>query len=369
MIGSILAQIANGIAASAVYGGIRDLIVQRKSALDSAVYRTSKQFSEVEGIETALRQWTSSEAFILILERYADGERDFDNEIVRSFIDDGGFYIPDDDEQISLAKEILAHFEGVFAAELYQSEGGVAYLANRVEELHLDLAKLINDHAAGAEAGGSSRESSGSDGSPGERVVRYLLKPDSWGFTNNDNFGGGYFHHKTYPEFTLKVDASDNTVVPCDEEWTRGEIRRDNNFGWFRLVFYHQTLLHRTLTVSFDDGKKSMVAPDWCPRGKGRFYFYKSDSVDYALQRFDSILRRKDDSTALRIRGDGKACDDARALFPGGMKIPVVDNDELAGFLGDEEILDPNTDESEQYHLFLRNQLDFEEWPKKQAMF
>ena len=56
---------------------------------------------------------------------------------------------------------------------------------------------------------------------------------------------------------------------------------------------------------------------------------------------------------------------EARALWPGGLAIPVLKAGELEDFLGprdDEAMVMPSSDETEQYELFLRNQLDYEEW-------
>ena len=174
------------------------------------------------------------------------------------------------------------------------------------------------------------------------------------------------FYHSVFPEFTLKVaEASD--VVARHEEWTRGEVRTDNNAAGYYKLYYHQTLLNRTRFVIFDDRKKSMVAPDWEPRGTGRFYFYKADSIAYALQRFWAGQGREDDSTTLGVRGESEAHSEARKLWPRGMSIPVLYPGELEGFLSSKEernMLHPCTDETEQYNLFLRNQLDFEEWRK-----
>ena len=46
------------------------------------------------------------------------------------------------------------------------------------------------------------------------------------------------------------------------------------------------TMLRRIHYVSFDNRKKGMVAPEWKPIGKGRFYFYGAGSVEYAVQQF-----------------------------------------------------------------------------------
>ena len=213
------------------------------------------------------------------------------------------------------------------------------------------------------------RERFGLDKPPLKRAQRYLWEPDAWLSMSEDEFMANTLYHSVFPEFTLKVaEASD--VVARHEEWTRGEVRTDNNVAGYYKLYYHQTLLNRTRFVIFDDGKMSMVAPDWEPRGTGRFYFYRTDSVAYALQTFRSRERGGDDSATLMIRGRGEVHDEARAFWPRGMTIPVLHPGDLEGFLCSKEertLLDPCTDETEQYSLFLRNQLDFEEWHKRQA--
>ena len=211
------------------------------------------------------------------------------------------------------------------------------------------------------------RERFGLDKPPLERAKRYLLEPDAWLPVSEDEFMGNTFYHRNFPEFTLRVvEASE--VVARHEEWTRGEIRTDNNAAGYYKLYYHQTLLNRTRFVIFDDRKKSMVAPDWESRGPGRFYFYRADSIAYALQRFWVGHERDDDSTTLSIRGGSETHREARALWPRGMRIPVLQTGKLEGFLGHKEeriILPPTSDETEQYRIFLRNQLDFEKWRKR----
>ena len=213
------------------------------------------------------------------------------------------------------------------------------------------------------------RERFGLDKPPLERAKRYLLTPGTWISMSEDEFLGNTFYHRDFPEFMLKV-AEASEVVARHEEWTRGEIRTDNNAAGYYMLYYHQTLLNRTRFVIFDDRKKSMVAPDWEPRGAGRFYFYTADSIAYALQRYWVGQGRDDDSTTLRIRGEGETHTEARALWTKGMRIPVLRPGELEGFLGpkgERPMLHPCTNEIEQYNLFIRNQLDFEEWRDRQA--
>ena len=207
------------------------------------------------------------------------------------------------------------------------------------------------------------RERFGLDMTPYEKAIGYLSKPNSWSLIAESR-GNMNFHHKTFPEFTLKVaDAEDH--IARHEEWTRGEICRNNNSAWYYELYYHQTRLAQIRCVNFDDNKKSMVAPNWEPRGAGRFYFYEINSIDYAVQKFYSSLAGRNDSVKLSIGGHGEASDEARLRWSHQLKIPVIHKRELEDFLnfgGERKLVGPSTDEAEQYQLFLRNQLEFEDW-------
>ena len=207
------------------------------------------------------------------------------------------------------------------------------------------------------------RERFGLDEPALERAKRLLAEPAAWWISESEMDG---CHHRVFPEFTLKA-ASAESHMACNEEWTRGEVRTDDNCaGWYELR-YHQTVLRQVRYVGFDNRKKSMVAPDWEPIGKGRFYFYKTDSLNYAIQRFWATRNGRDDSKGLRIRGDGEASREARARWGGRLDIPVLKPDELDGFLKGRRWdairgPDPETDRGEQYELLLRNLLDFDDW-------
>ena len=208
---------------------------------------------------------------------------------------------------------------------------------------------------------------------PLERAKRYLRDPDAWAPLVRSDGCNGDFYHKQFPEFTLRVaDAEDH--MARHEEWTRGEVRTDNNHAGYYDLYYHETLLRRTRYVSFDDHKKSMVAPKWVPCGSGescksgRFYFYEADSVDYALQGFYASQEREDHSSTLANRFDGQTGKEARERWGHYLKIPVLMPEELEAFLdsmGDCDATNPCTDEDEQNQLFLRNLLAFDDWRKQ----
>ena len=214
------------------------------------------------------------------------------------------------------------------------------------------------------------RERFGLDAPALERAKRCLAEPSVWTLRHEDGFV--CCHHDVFPEFTLKAASAEGDHLDSGQEWTRGEFRTDNNHaGWYELRC-HQTVLRRIHYVSFDDHKKNMVAPHWEPVGRGRFYFYRADSIRYSVQRFWIALHgRDDDSKGLRIRGSGESATEARARWRRGLDIPVLNPGELEGFLEGRQTnaigaKEPATDLREQYELFLRTLIDFDDWRRAQ---
>ena len=212
------------------------------------------------------------------------------------------------------------------------------------------------------------RERFGLDKTPLYRAKTYLEHPSDWETTFQGPITSEpYQYHRQFPEFTVHDGEADD-IAARNEEWTRGEVRKDNNHAWYKEVYYQQTLLAIVRCVTFDDGKKEMVAPKWAARGAGRFYYYEQNSIEYALQAFLRSSRAGfDHSQRLRfhVTGDEELLNRAKALWPDGyMKIPVLRAGELERFLGPRQgpIQEPSQDDNEQYQLFLRNQIEFEEW-------
>ena len=83
------------------------------------------------------------------------------------------------------------------------------------------------------------RERFGLELPPLQRFKLYLSDVDAWAPSNQ--IGGNlHAHHENFPEFTLKVtDAED--YMARNKEWTRGEIRTDNNHAGYYELYYHQT--------------------------------------------------------------------------------------------------------------------------------
>ena len=209
------------------------------------------------------------------------------------------------------------------------------------------------------------RERFGLDMPPLKRAKLYLGDFGAW-VPGNRTAETPMHYHKTFPEFTLTVTEAEDFTAR-HEEWTRGEIRTDNNHAGYYEIYYHQTCLARVRYVSFDDSKKSMVAPRWEAVGAGRFYFYEADSVSYALQQFHSSYVKDDHSMKLSISGSGESSKQARLRWGRQLKIPVLYTGELDSFLSvhrDGELIKPSINEVEQYEMFLLHLLEFEAWRK-----
>ena len=236
-------------------------------------------------------------------------------------------------------------------------------LAHHIYTRVCDTNTPMNDVAQPHEIERMWRERFGLDMPPLERVKLYLGAFDAWIPSNRiaENLDR---HYKIFPEFTLKVTEAEKFIA-YHEEWTRGEIRNHNNHAGYFEIYYHQTCLARVHYVSFDDHKKSMVAPKWKAVGAGRFYFYEADSVSYAVQKFHSSNFREDHSTTLSIGGSGESSRQARLRWGHQLKIPVLHTGELDSFLGsrrDGEIVEPSSDKIEQYEMFIFHLLEFEDW-------
>ncbi|WHP66900.1 helix-turn-helix domain-containing protein [Phaeobacter inhibens] len=188
----------------------------------------------------------------------------------------------------------------------------------------------------------------GLDQPPLTRAKTFLADCDGWEFDTQDN-GNGLWWYKVFPEFTIRVESSD---LDCSQEWTRGEIVKNKNYSSLYSLFYHQTRLTRIHWVSFDDRKKSMVAPRWEPCLTGRFYYYERDSIEFAMQVFHAHHNGADHSKGL-------------AAPTRAVDIPIASSNEVGAFLATQTTYKPyevSTDPAEQYNLFLKNQRAFQKW-------
>ena len=143
----VLIEMAISMAARvAVVGSIRALLTQESDVVDSAIADTCDQFEGSHVVEPALSRWASSPAFESVLKRLQLGERDFGDEIVDSFIQEGEFFLATETELRRTAERIVSIFLSTLLGALLQSDHGIPTLANRQEQLHSDTRSVITDH-------------------------------------------------------------------------------------------------------------------------------------------------------------------------------------------------------------------------------
>ena len=78
--------------------------------------------------------------------------RDFGDDIVTSFINEGDFYLPIEKERRTVAGEVVAAFLSELYSALYGSDAGIATLANRMETMHIDAQRQMDIRFANLEA-------------------------------------------------------------------------------------------------------------------------------------------------------------------------------------------------------------------------
>ncbi len=178
---------------------------------------------------------------------------------------------------------------------------------------------------------------------PIERFKQYLLDDEGW-HKNDDAF-----YYEPSPEYKIKLSECDDNHLDFTQEWTRGEIGyhySTGNCAYYAALYYYETCLKKLHIVTFDGGKKTIIAPDWSQMGRGRFYFYIDKTIEYAYQKFLSKLYGEDFSKNLRKTNNGEG-----KLF----SIPVfkTDNDKqrfLEQFKNGS--CEPETNKDEQNKLF-----------------
>ena len=143
---TVLGEMAVGAAARGLLThGIRVFLARNPGVVEQAIAETCDQF-EIEGTELALARWATTAAFESFCERLRAGERDFGAEVVESFIKDGDFWSPDDDELTQTAERIVSAFLNALLGLLLRSDNAIPTLANRQEQLHSETQRVIADH-------------------------------------------------------------------------------------------------------------------------------------------------------------------------------------------------------------------------------
>lgn len=177
---------------------------------------------------------------------------------------------------------------------------------------------------------------------PIEKFRRYLSDFGGWVKTELKDY------YVADPRFTISSIEQEKLHLDYQQEWTRGEIGYHYEIGntaYYVGAFMNELLLRKIHIVVFDGGKKITVAPNWEPIGRGRFYYYLADSIEYAYKEY-----------LARERGEDHACGIRQSDVSGTFNIPVLkDEKELRKFIiyCDEPADDPTTEENnEQIAIF-----------------
>ena len=132
----LMLGIASGLAKDGGVALVRGAFPLPTNVLQLAIRATASRFAYIEGTEVALREWTSGEAFTHFFHRVYAGERDLDQEVIGSFVEDGDFYLPPEQDCFRVAEEIVLDFLQELSDGLYRSDDGLPVLAMRQEMLH-----------------------------------------------------------------------------------------------------------------------------------------------------------------------------------------------------------------------------------------
>lgn len=200
-----------------------------------------------------------------------------------------------------------------------------------------------------------------------DRIKKYLRDVPNWTTALTDHQNEEVWYYRPFPEITMRSAAASEDTAH-NEEWTRGEVRRDDNMARYQEIWCHQTCIARVRCVTFDDRKKHMVAPAWEPMGLGRFYYYEMGSMELALQKH--LVEREggvDDSKTLsigRLHDEELECE-IGSRFGRWLSIPVLQASELREFLdvvGADSEVEPSSEGVDQYRLFVENLLKYDKW-------
>lgn len=163
--------------------GIRALRARDPDVVESAIAATSKTYPALE-IGSALQKWAATKGFDTLIDRLEQGERNVvDADVVRSFITEGDFYLPDDAERDATAESVVATFARHLLDALLQGSGGLRALANRMEKLSVESHEATTTHFDASLAAATAKilealQSSAAVALPGESDEEAAVDPE-----------------------------------------------------------------------------------------------------------------------------------------------------------------------------------------------
>ena len=129
-------QLINSVPVRLLLSATQKLLTRMEGVLHGVIRTTASRFPDLEGTEATLQDWTASETFEDLFNNVEEGVREPDNKIVDGFIEQGGFFLPDETELRSRAHEIIVAFIAELAKSIYKTDEGLSFHANREEKHH-----------------------------------------------------------------------------------------------------------------------------------------------------------------------------------------------------------------------------------------
>lgn len=77
-----------------------------------------------------------------------------------------------------------------------------------------------------------------------DRIKKYLRDVPNWTTALTDHKDEEVWYYRPFPEITMR-SATTSEVAAHNEEWTRGEVRRNNNMARYQEIWCHQTCIAR----------------------------------------------------------------------------------------------------------------------------
>ena len=126
---------------------IRAHLSRDPGVVDSAIEKTDRQFP---GAEPALARWVSTKSFDRLLARVAAGDHEvIDDAAIRSFVEEGDYYMPNAADAMEAAKPIVTALLGAVLTGLLEGDQGTPALANRMEWQHEEVTAELHSLSEG----------------------------------------------------------------------------------------------------------------------------------------------------------------------------------------------------------------------------
>jgi tetratricopeptide (TPR) repeat protein len=141
----LLFKIAPSLLTAIAKAGVQSLLQQ--TSVTKAIAATCDSFPNLEPLRQTLESWCKSDTFAQLLEQIKAGGSISQDNVITSFIDDGGFFAGDDSR--ALAEQVLCTFATNLQKQLYSTDAGTYYHAQREEVLHSqtrDQLARIDEH-------------------------------------------------------------------------------------------------------------------------------------------------------------------------------------------------------------------------------